>query len=575
LINLELKQGDSIRTLEGRAELSFIDGSKISLKENTNIDFAKMRDKNLTGKTLIKQWAGKIKVKFRILKDDSTLEVWTKNIIAAVKGTEFVVDARENDTVLSVLEGIVSMEDPSTKKEFFVKAGERASYSSLFLNQPQPLDNKEKEDAEDEWLEKTAEAPAVEDKKPVTEQDVTSPASAPKVVPETESQDKPKKAAKAESTDGGFGGTFGAVSVDGKVYYMLSLLYELSIDKFGIGFDVRLLWNDDGIKEDDWNDWKKSLANSFRYIRYGHKGEEIYAKFGVLDGVTLGHGFIVRQYTNMGVDIYNRKFGTQLDLNLGGFGIETLTNDALNERMGAARVYIDLIPGLLQAGATGVYDVNPSRDKYTTDSMGVKTYLADTPSLTVYGGDLGLQLVKTDMVSLLLYADWAKIKDYGEGYALPGISGKLLMFNYQLERRTLQSDFLAGIIDYLYEERRPYTFLSGGEQVRGWFAELGWKPIEWAYLLGALEKYDGQNPYVRLEAVYKGNLIPKIAEAAAGYEQRDFTMFDVKNPNTVVYTRVGAEIGPGVILALTVKQTYDPLMDRFKRQTIMAVQMKF
>ena len=129
------------------------------------------------------------------------------------------------------------------------------------------------------------------------------PAVAPAVEPEKKAEEKTE-----ESKSGGSGGgagasgaSFGAVAVkdkDGKVstYFFLSFMLEVSVSKIGVGFDVRLLWNDDGVKKDDWNDWQRAVNNMFRYVRYGHKGDDIYAMFGVIEGASLGNRFIIGGY---------------------------------------------------------------------------------------------------------------------------------------------------------------------------------------------------------------------------------------------------------------------------------------
>lgn len=572
-LNIVLKQGDEVRTKNGKAELTFDDGSKVNMKENTAISLFKMKDSKLTGDTIIKQWIGKIKAKFKLSKDDSSFQVKTKNVIAAVKGTEFVVDADNNDTVVTVLEGIVSMSDPVSGKEILVKANEKASYASVFCGNPQQLAENEQKLASCEWEEKPV--LPLEQAVPPVEEPAKQPA--PETVTPPSKTEEKKQAPKEEGLGENFGGAFGAVSVDGKTYYMMSVLFELTFAKFGVGFDVRLLWDDDGIKEDEWQNWQKSLQNMFKYVRYGLKGEEFYAKLGIIDSATLGHGFIMRRYSNVGIDLYNRKFGTEIDVNLGGFGLETVTNDIMWERLVGARAYIDIIPNLLKVGGSCVYDTNPAKDKVAVDSLtGTKVSLAPQDGLVEYGVDVGVSILNTGLISVLVYGDWAKIKDKGEGFAAPGVMGKLFMFDYQLEYRSLQSDFIANLFDYLYEERRPISFHSSdGGRLKGIFGEIGWNPVEWLRILGAVEKYEGTNPYVRAEASYKGNFIPKISEVAVGYEQKDVTQLELENPNTVVYGKVGLAVSPGVILAMTVKQTYDPVLGKFKRTTIMAVQMKF
>jgi len=572
-LNVVLKQGDEIRTKNGKAEITFDDGSKVNMKENTSITLAKMKDSKLTGDTIIKLWLGKIKVKFKLSKDDSSFQVKTKDVIAAVKGTEFIVSLDSNDTVVTVLEGIVSMSDPITGKEIFVKANEKASYASVFQGKPQQLAENEQKLSILEWEGKQPSLPLEQ----VAEAEEGVKKSAPPAMSTVSKPEEKKQAPKEEGLGENFGGAFGAVSVDGKTYYMLSILFELTFAKLGVGFDVRLLWDDNGIKEDDWQNWQKSLQNTFKYVRYGLKGDEFYAKLGIIDSATLGHGFIMRRYSNVGIDLYNRKFGTELDVNLGEVGLETVTNDIMWERLIGARAYLNIIPNFLKIGGTVVYDNNPAKDKFAIDPLtGTKVLLGEYEGLMEYGADVGISIINTDLISVLLYADWAKIKDKGEGFSAPGIMGKLFMFDYQFEYRSLQSNFIANLFDYLYEERRPISFPDSGEgRLKGIFGEIGWSPVEFIKILGALEKYEGANPYVRAEASYKGNFIPKISEVSVGYEQKDVKQLELKNPNTVVYGKVGLTMSPGVILAMTVKQTYDPVLDKFKRTTIMGVQMKF
>ncbi|MFH1074018.1 MAG: FecR family protein [Candidatus Firestonebacteria bacterium] len=570
-VDLVLNQGDEIRTREGKVEITFEDGSKINLKENTSLTLDKLKDKDQTGDTFVKLWIGKIRSKFTIQKDDSTFQVQTKNIIAAVKGTDFSLDADSNGSDLVVFEGIVSMKDPVGKKEIFVKAGEKASFAGAFEGKPEEMSEEEKKKQDEEWQDKPKEEKKAEEKKE-EEKVPENKASAAPVEPPKEEVKAPEKAGGAGE---GFGGSFGAVSIDGKTYYMMSVLFELTLEKFGAGFDVRLLWNDDGIKEDDWQDWQKSVQNMFKYIRYGLKGDPLYIKLGVLSDSMLGHGFLVRRYSNIGIDLYKRTFGLELDIKQGAIGLEGLTNDVMKRRLYAGRLYMDVIPNFLQAGVSGVYDINPAEDKYQLVGTN-RVALSESGPLVEYGADVGISLVKTPVLSALIYADYGVFRDGGEGFAAPGVMGKIAIFDYQFEYRSLQSNFVAGLIDYIYEDNRPVLLpAAGGPRLNGVFGQLGANPVPWLRLVAAYEQYEGSLPYVRGEACYKGNFIPKISEVAVGYEQKDIDVVTLKSSNTVAYGRVGMEMAPGVVFLFTMRQTYDPLLDVFKRSTMMAMQMKF
>jgi len=552
-LNQVLSQGDEVRTREGRLELTFDDGSRINLKENTSLSLVQLPPKNNKGNTLVKIWIGKIRAKFSVQKEDSTFQVQSRNIVAAVKGTEFIFDSDLYGGFLQVVDGIVSLFDPLNKKEIFVKAGEKASYAGAFEGKPEEMGKEEKERLEEDWSGKKEE-PKKEEEKKTPEAMVENPAN-------------------AGSAGDNFNGTFGAVSIDGKTYYMMSLFYELTLGKFGAGFDVRLLWDDSGIKEDEWRDWQRSVQNMFKYVRYGVKGEPLYIKLGVLDNSTIGHGFLVRRYSNIGIDLYKRTFGLELDIKQGMVGVEGLTNDILDRRLYAGRLYVDLIPNFLQAGLSGAYDFNPADNKF----IGVSTVpMPDANAFVEYGADLGIALIKTGLLDVLLYADYGKIRDGGEGFAMPGVMGKIAIFDYQFEYRSLESNFVAGLFDNVYEDKRPLTLpAAGGPRLKGVFGQIGANIFKWLNVVAAYQQYEGSKPYVRGEACYKGKLIPKISEVAIGYEQKDIDVVSLKSPNTVAYARVGMEMAPGMVFLFTMRQTYDTPTDSFKRSTMMTMQMRF
>ncbi len=482
--------------------------------------------------------------------------------MAAVKGTDFITEANDIDSKVTVFEGIVSMADPLSGKELFIKAGDYATYMASIMGQSSPIPSDQRTKDAEGWDNKPfgEEAPAPQQKAP----------EAPAPSPEQKTQ---------APSEGGLDATFGAVSVDGKTYYMMSFGYDLALGKFGLGVDVRLLWNDDGIKQDDWNNLGKSLENMFKYVRYGKKGEDVYIKLGIMNDASIGHGFLVRRYSNVGIDVYTRRFGTEFDLDFGSFGLESITNDVAWERFGAGRVYMNLIPKFLQVGVTGVYDSNPAKDKLKAPGTPYNSADPQSAPLAVYGADAGIALINTDFLSVLVYGDWAKYKDHGEGMALPGVAGKLAMFDYRAEYRIMDADFLPNIFDQLYEDVRPVNFLNpvtygNGQKKKGAYGELTCHFGTMLALTGAYEKFDAMNPYLRAEIVYKGNLIPKVSLAAVGFEQSNAGIVSLKDPSAVAYAKVGVDFAPGVVMVFIVKQTYDPMLDAFNRSTMMAMQLK-
>ncbi|MEK6646774.1 MAG: hypothetical protein AABY84_08905 [Candidatus Firestonebacteria bacterium] len=374
-----------------------------------------------------------------------------------------------------------------------------------------------------------------------------------------------------------YGGAFGALSVDGKMYYMFAFRPEITFWKFGLGLEFRLLWNDDGMRENDY-----TLPNIFRYIRYGHKNEApVYAKLGVLDSAILGHGFLMRNYSNQSITAFDRIWGTEFDVYLGAAGIETVTNDIRNTRLIGGRAYykplessgLFLIDGLT-IGGTYIIDRDPAKGKIVT-----KPY----SELIVYGADIGLPIIETEPFTCTLYADYGKIKEQGDGYAAPGFMGKLLILDYRFEYRNNARNFIPGLFDYIYENIRPIDWSLSRYDAslprrKGTYGEIGASIMNMVYLLATHEKYDGENSNILGQATLKANFIPKITDVSLTYYQKDVELFKgitSKSENTVIKARVGFLLSGGVTLYAVVKQTYDPVLEKFKRTTTMEVAFRF
>ena len=103
-----------------------------------------------------------------------------------------------------------------------------------------------------------------------------------------------------------------------------------------------------------------------RYLRYGHPSESFYTRFGELDYVTIGNGFIMSGYSN-----YDRRV---LRLNLSTrtkkIGIETVINNLGAPTVFGGRLFVRLvqkeeggIPLLnsLEFGGTYLMDIEPNQ----------------------------------------------------------------------------------------------------------------------------------------------------------------------------------------------------------------------
>ncbi|MEW6041467.1 MAG: FecR family protein, partial [Elusimicrobiota bacterium] len=101
-----LENNDCLKTLEnGRIQLVFEDGSVIWLKENTEIKLSSL----IYSEREIYLNRGRVRVRVTALKNSAKFSLKTPTAVAALRGTEFIMIATENDSNLLVLSGKVEM----------------------------------------------------------------------------------------------------------------------------------------------------------------------------------------------------------------------------------------------------------------------------------------------------------------------------------------------------------------------------------------------------------------------------------------------------------------------------------
>ncbi|MFH1783609.1 MAG: hypothetical protein ABH868_01735 [bacterium] len=364
-------------------------------------------------------------------------------------------------------------------------------------------------------------------------------------------------------------GTFGATSIDGVVWYNMSFFPELTFGKLGIGLYIRVLYNDEGgIRDEDWDHWT-DWAQILYYVRWAHKGEPLYIRLGALSDSSLGHGVIVGHYNNQ-LDINNRKIGLVFDVNIndGAWGVETMTNDVLRARVMGARGYFRPLNSLpyffsrFGIGATYATDIDPDEDPDTKND-----------GAAVFGADVELPLVTMDSFSALAYDDVAKLRpeddtlrkqfeedktDWGNA---GGLMGRLLMFNWRVEKRFFKRNFAVPYFDSFYEVERSTklaTLAANTEDLDGWYGELSYG-IMGMYVMCAYEDYKGRNPRMRGEARVRG-VIPRI-NLVMVYDKKEIENFPKElgelDRNSILLTEIGYQMAPNFETVITYRQAFD------------------
>ncbi len=394
-------------------------------------------------------------------------------------------------------------------------------------------------------------------------------------------------------------GGLGLTWIDGEPYYMISFTPELAFGKFGVGLDLnfRISSRDQKLRSVDFDEGYDYLR-LIRYLRYGHKGEDVYARLGVLDYAKLGHGSIMYYYNNS--PVYDeRRLGSEVDLNFGNFGFETVYSDFAYKGVIGARghvqplMYTDLaeIPviGKLELGATWASDMRKnSRDTslqavphmIPTSFPVPPTYrIANDGALSIVGFDIGLPLLRTGMINSTLYFDYAKIVDFGSGTALgleTNFNGLgILNIGTRFERRWQGDKYIPNYFDAFYEVDRynldGLNFSSKAQQLNnvvspgpGYFGDLLVDLMGIIQVRGWYSKYDKvEDSGILHLGTGLGNKIPMI-HAEAGYDKkyiRDNKDVFTLDERSLLYAELGYKPYPFMIISALYTWTFKPQED--------------
>ncbi len=288
----------------------------------------------------------------------------------------------------------------------------------------------------------------------------------------------------------GVGGGLGASIFQGKPYLLLNAATQFELwQTFGVGIDGYIRIGSDGkLRKEDFDSWYDAIR-WISYIRVGHPGEDLYARIGGLNNVTLGHGTIVDNYSNNS-SYDDRRVGLIARADMGLFGGDAFTSDVLvNKSLIAGRGFIrpfQIVPVLgsswffknIEIGATGsfdfdsnavrivpnhypfdtVYHVLTSDDK-TRDSIVVLKDSAKIASpLQIYGVDATVMVWKSDNAEDRIYGDYVDIVDFNHGFVFGARTSFLLdsstFVDLRLERYLFKNHFLPNYYNSFYERER-------------------------------------------------------------------------------------------------------------------------
>ncbi len=219
--------------------------------------------------------------------------------------------------------------------------------------------------------------------------------------------------------------------IDGVTMIGVNLQPDISIGKIGIGIKAALFfevgtgdtgpltlytgnWIPDFSEDDTLIDKARTAAGLyfplFRYVRYGYKGDPLYARIGQLDSTSVGTGMFVTSYTNTLFQPNLPLVGAVLDVDGRLFdfpyvGFEGMTGNLAEFDLIAGRLYSRPFAFLdvpvvrdMQLGLSYASDRNPALYSENT------SFTPETVSM--YGIDFIIPVIDASLARLRLYTDY-------------------------------------------------------------------------------------------------------------------------------------------------------------------------
>ncbi len=337
--------------------------------------------------------------------------------------------------------------------------------------------------------------------------------------------------------------------IDGLPYFRTQAQPDISLPgKLGFGLDlVVLIGEKDGkvsILAEDGEAWDSfsTYMRAIRYVRYGLPSDPLYLRYGELDLVTIGHGFIMSGYSN-----HDRR-GLRLNLALPSnkIGMEAVVNNLATPSIFGGRLFAQPLKKengafwrSLEFGITYLTDIEPSTlqedDNLEENTKGIVSEV-NTKPLQAIGLDIGIPIFKNGLIRSDIYSDLAMLNmaqsNSGErdfetttnGIA-SGIRFLLPKTIFKTEYRIFMEGFTPTIFDYTYEVNKGLVSdtinsnlpnfegkeeKSNGLSLRGFYSMLLVQPLKNVSFLGTVENYSHTEPKMYLGLTEDG-LIPKLS----------------------------------------------------------------
>ncbi len=376
---------------------------------------------------------------------------------------------------------------------------------------------------------------------------------------------------------------FGTTWINNQPYYTFQLRPEFSFSKIGVGLDLNLEFDPHGnLRKENFNEFSDYMS-VIRYVRYGTENDPFFVKLGALDYATIGHGSIVNFYNNS-PSFDSRKIGLETYVDFDQYGVQFMYGNFGQAGVVALRGYtrplrftsLATLPviGNFEIGATYAGDFNRFARIDAIRSLNPVDVDARS-SLNIIGADIGLPIVQNDMTRLIVFADYAKILDFGNGTStgiiFDLIPTQLLTLHTKIARQFNGSHYLPGYFDALYELERfntvtgaskSYALKNLNSQNNGYYGELLIRVLNTFDIIGSYQKLDNQDSSGMVHVTTSLSPQGSPVVVAAGYDKTHIEGWQdlvTTDDRSYLYTEIGYKPIEYIIISTRYIWTFLPV----------------
>ena len=481
--DMALPEGTSISTLGSSAELELVpNGTIIKLAPNTDFIIETLQTNERTANTFT-MISGKIRTVAARSGIGENYSIQTPSAVCGVRGTDFGlrVITGQSDAV-AVLRGSVQFINVLTGESIDVAAGQAADvFADVFapfqldpetlagLFEPMSFRGADPEAVPGYGSEQTAGGEGgLEDELEETAERIAETETVPEqpspdasFQEETAERELPEADPSILEPIYGFLGRFfgmelGTISIDGTTYKKVVFLPKLTIGKFRMALYLPIIYNTDMFNPSDYympegnDEWSfgrdktgtwpvltdvlRDLSLKIKYIEYGDNRDPFFFQIGNSESVTLGHGFLMRNFPfDIGFPV-ERHLGIHTGINFKPAGFEALIADAGVPEIMGGRLYFRPFHKVFPVGiaASSIVDLHPARQLIVSSDSGEDAgVLYGDPVFITAAMDLDYPLFETDPFSLVLFSDAGFVmpyyrETYGDSIT-PGIAPRAVL----------------------------------------------------------------------------------------------------------------------------------------------------